>query len=243
MSGPVEGLTFRSDVGVKLIKSMGGDADIIAAARVSTAGAESAEWLERNAAESRGMLNFLMANRHGTPFEHASFTFLIEAPIFVWREFMRHRIGISYNEESGRYKQLAPVFYIPARERALVQEGKPGHYIFVPGTDEQYAVMVASHEFASQFAYEGYRDLLAMGIAKEVARMTLPVNIFSAAYVTMNPRSLMSFLSLRTKDENSFFPSYPQREIEMVAEKMEAIFAELFPITHEVFVLNRRVSP
>jgi thymidylate synthase (FAD) len=85
--------------------------------------------------------------------------------------------------------------------------------------------------------------MLQQGIAKEVAREILPLNIYSSAYVTMNARALMNFLSLRTKDENSHFPSYPQREIEMVAEQYEATFAELMPITHAAFIQNGRVAP
>ncbi|WP_204268146.1 FAD-dependent thymidylate synthase, partial [Escherichia coli] len=66
----------------------------------------------------RGLINYLMRDRHGSPFEHNSMTFYVQAPIFVFREFMRHRIA-SYNEESGRYRELRPVFYVPARERNL----------------------------------------------------------------------------------------------------------------------------
>ena len=78
-----------------------------------------------------------MRDRHGSPFEHNSMTFYVQAPIFVFREFMRHRIA-SYNEESGRYRELRPVFYVPGPERKLIQEGKPGAYVFVDGTPEQY---------------------------------------------------------------------------------------------------------
>ncbi|GAA3042274.1 hypothetical protein GCM10020000_21500 [Streptomyces olivoverticillatus] len=65
-----------------------------------------------------------MRDRHGSPFEHNSMTFFISAPIFVFREFMRHRVGWSYNEESGRYRELEPVFYVPGESRKLVQEGR-----------------------------------------------------------------------------------------------------------------------
>ena len=81
------------------------------------------------------------------------------------------------------------------------------------------------------------------GVAREVARTVLPLSLYSSMYVTMNARSLMAFLSLRTKREGSHFPSFPQREIEMVAEKMETHFAELMPLTYEAFNTNGRVSP
>jgi thymidylate synthase (FAD) len=124
----VTDVRFRSDVSVTLIDSMGSDQRICQAARVSTQGAESYE-----TGEAAGLINFLARERHGSPFEHVLFQWLIEAPIFVWREFMRHRIA-SYNEESGRYKQLEPVFYVPDAERPLVQIGKTGNYEFIPGT-------------------------------------------------------------------------------------------------------------
>ena len=177
-----------------------------------------------------------------SPFEHNSMTFYVQAPIFVFREFMRHRIA-SYNEESGRYRELRPVFYVPARERKLVQEGKPGAYVFVEGTEEQFLVVDEATREACTQAYAAYQRMLDAGVAREVARGVLPVATYSSMYVTLNARSLMNFLSLRTKRDDSTFPSYPQREIEMVAEQMEATWAELMPLTYEAFNANGRVSP
>ena len=177
-----------------------------------------------------------------SPFEHSYFTFYVKAPIFVWREHMRHRIA-SYNEESGRYKVLEPEFYLPARERRLVQVGKTGAYTFEDGTSNQHAVMLAAMRSSCKDAYCAYEFMLENGIAKEVARMTLPVSIYSSAYVTMNARALMNFLSLRKHADDSHFPSYPQREIEMVAEKYESIFSELMPVTYAAFMRNGRVAP
>jgi thymidylate synthase (FAD) len=85
--------------------------------------------------------------------------------------------------------------------------------------------------------------MLDVGVAREVARMVLPVSIYSSAYVTMNARALMNFLSLRRKVDGSQFPSYPQREIELVAERYEEEFARLMPLTHAAFVGNGRVAP
>ena len=169
-------------------------------------------------------------------------TFFVSAPIFVFREFMRHRIA-SYNEESGRYRELSPVFYIPNKSRKLVQTGKTGHYIFVDGTDEQYATTVEAMKDAYRVAYESYQKMLDAGVAREVARAVLPVATYSSMYVTMNARALMNFLSLRTSREGSHFPSYPQREIEMVAEKMEEHFKKLMPLTYEAFEKSGRVAP
>lgn len=235
-------ITFRSDVTVELVRASASDADVVFAARVSTAGEQSLEDVNADPTAASGLINYLMRERHGSPFEHTSMTFFVQAPIFVWREHMRHRIA-SYNEESGRYRQLEPVFYVPNRERALIQVGKTGAYEFLPGTDEQYDLIDDQMKSACAKSYDAYQQMLDAGIAREVARMVLPVSIYSAAYVTMNARALMNFLSLRRKAEGSHFPSYPQREIEMVAERYEDLWAEHMPLTHVSFVKNGRVAP
>ena len=235
-------IVFREDMSVELVKSSASDADVIWAARVSTAGDKSLEDVGSDASKSEGLINYLARERHGSPFEHTSMTFFISAPIFVFREFMRHRIA-SYNEESGRYRELKPVFYIPSKERKLVQIGKAGAYTFVDGTPEQYEITVKSIKETCVLAYENYQKMLDAGVAREVARAVLPVTLYSSMYVTMNARALMNFLSLRTSRDGSHFPSYPQREIEMVAEKMEAEFAKLMPITYGAFEKSGRIAP
>lgn len=234
---------WRSDVTVELVRASASDADVVTAARVSTAGERAEHLRADDPAAHAGLIRFLLRNRHGTPFEHNSMTFLVTAPIFVFREFQRHRVGWSYNEESARYRELEPVFYLPGPRRDLVQVGKAGAYTFEPGTDAQRAVVAAATRGACERAYEAYRQMLEAGVAREVARGVLPVATFSSMYATCNARSLMAFLSLRTKDEASAFPSYPQREIEMVAQAMEEHFATLMPLTHEAFLAARRVGP
>lgn len=235
-------IVFRDDMSVELVKSSASDADVIWAARVSTAGDKSLEDIGADATKSEGLINYLARERHGSPFEHTSMTFFISAPIFVFREFMRHRIA-SYNEESGRYRELKPVFYIPSKERKLVQIGKAGSYTFVDGTEDQFKVTVDAIKETCKLAYTNYQKMLSAGVAREVARAVLPVTLYSSMYVTMNARALMNFLSLRTAREGSHFPSYPQREIEMVAEKMEAEFAKLMPITYGAFQKSGRIAP
>jgi thymidylate synthase (FAD) len=232
-------INFRDDVTVELVKANASDSDVVWAARVSTAGENSLDDVDADPTRSAGLINYLARERHGSPFEHTSMTFFISAPIFVFREFMRHRIA-SYNEESGRYRELRPNFYIPSKERKLVQIGKAGSYTFIDGSDEQYVITVNAIKESCILAYENYKKMLD---AREVARAVLPVGLYSTMYVTMNARALMNFLSLRTSHEGSHFPSYPQREIEMVAEKMEQYFATLMPITHEAFQKSGRVAP
>ncbi|WP_241993050.1 FAD-dependent thymidylate synthase [Cryobacterium frigoriphilum] len=236
---------------VELVRASAHDADVLFAARVSTLGeqtlAHAPEANEPGGVEAehkrdRGLINYLMQGRHGSPFEHNSMTFYVRAPIFVFREFMRHRIA-SYNEESGRYRELGPVFYVPASDRHLVQVGKPGAYDFLPGSAEQTALVQQQTRAAAIHAYESYQRMLEAGIAREVARIVLPLNIYSSMYVTMNARALMNFLSLRTKREGTQFPSFPQREIEMCAEQMEEHFRTLMPLTYDAFNANGRVAP
>jgi thymidylate synthase (FAD) len=205
-------IIFRSDMTVELVKASASDADVIWAARVSTAGEQSLDEIGEDPARSAGLINYLARERHGSPFEHTSMTFFISAPIFVFREFMRHRIA-SYNEESGRYRELSPVFYVPDADRKLIQIGKAGAYTFVDGTKEQLEITEAAMKEAYTLAYKQYQVMLDAGIAREVARAVLPVGLYSSMYVTMNARALMNFLSLRTAREGSHFPSYPQREI------------------------------
>jgi thymidylate synthase (FAD) len=235
-------INFRDDVTVELVKASASDSDVIWAARVSTAGENSLDDVNADPSRSEGLINYLARERHGSPFEHTSMTFFISAPIFVFREFMRHRIA-SYNEESGRYRELRPNFYIPSKERKLVQIGKAGAYTFIDGTEEQYETTVKAIKESCTVAYDNYKKMLDIGVAREVARAVLPVTLYSSMYVTMNARALMNFLSLRTSHEGSHFPSYPQREIEMVAEKMEQHFATLMPLTHGAFQKSGRVAP
>lgn len=235
---------LSSDITVDLIKHSASDMDVVLAAWVSTKGENSnIDVTNIDDTKVSGLIGYLMRERHGSPFEHSTMTFYVKAPIFVMREHMRHRAGFSYNEESGRYKVLAPEFYVPSPDRKLVQVGKTGAYTFEEGTSGQYVMALNAMRRTCNDAYEAYEFMLEQGIAKEVARMALPVSIFSSAYVTMNARSLMNFLSLRQNVPGSHFPSYPQREIEMVAEGYEKHFAELMPITYEAFMRNGRVSP
>jgi thymidylate synthase (FAD) len=237
-----DAVSFRSDMTVELVKHAASDADVLWAARVSTKGEQSLAEIEADPARSAGLINFLMRDRHGTPFEHSSMTFYVQAPIFVFREFMRHRT-FSYNEESGRYRKLQPLFYVPGADRKLVQEGKPGAYVFTDGTEEQHKIATEAIMDSCRQAYAAYLSMLDAGIAREVARTVLPVGIYSSMYATCNARALMNFLSLRTRRPDSAFPSFPQREIEMVAEQMESQWAGLMPLTHAAFEKNGRVCP
>lgn len=235
MSSLVE---MRNYPTVELMDSMGGDSSIAWAARVSTTGAA-----ESSAASDAGLINFLMRDRHGTPFEHNSMTFFVSAPLFVFHEFQRHRAGWSYNEESGRYRELEPVFYVPHPDRPLVQTGKPGAYTFQGGSANQYERMAEEHRRAAITAWARYKDLLRHGIAKEVARNVLPVSIYKSMYATCNLRSLLHFLSLRWAHPRSSVPTFPLAEIQDVAKKLEEGARPLFPLAFEAFDKHGRIAP
>jgi thymidylate synthase (FAD) len=236
-------IIFRSDPSVDLVSHVGSDASVVAAARVSVVGAEAEQYEQADAAEHTGLIRYLMSHRHGTPFEHCSMTFRIEAPIFVFREWHRHRVGWSYNEMSGRYSQLEPVFHVPASDRPLVNVGSSARPVMRPGSPEQYERLKHRMEMTYWRAYTQYLSSLQDGIAKEVAREVLPVGIYSTMYATANARSIMNFLSLRVEDADAAYPSKPQYEIEQAALLLEEHFAEHFPITYAAFVTAGRVAP
>lgn len=227
-------IIYTSEVHADLIQHMGSDDIIANAARVSTGG--KFDDVSRNA----GLIRYLMRKSHGSPFEHNSMTFLVEAPIFVAREFMRHRAGFSYNETSGRYSVLEPKFYVPAGDRPLVNVGSSANPKFEAGTKDQFIEMYRSLEYAYHASWHEYKAMVDEGIGNEVARMVLPLGIMTSFYVTCNARSLMAFLALRTSDAGV---SNPQHEIELVAKKLEEQFAILFPKTYASFNEFGRVAP
>lgn len=241
-------MKFTNDITIKLVQQVGGDQIIVAAAKVSTSGEEALQFVDQDA--NFGLLNYLMKHRHGTPFEHSSLTFFVHAPIFVWREWHRHRIGVSFNEESGRYKTLDPVFYLPPRDRPMfkIDGWKPGRPKFdVLNTnkfeDLKYEKLCDNLKKCYRLCYDSYIENLELDIDPGLARDCLPVGIYSSCWFTCNPRSLMSFLSLRTGNQEAKFLSYPLYEIEVAAKSLEKIFAEGWPLTHKAFCENGRVAP
>lgn len=233
-------IELRDYMTVELIQRVGDDSMIANAALVST-GRDLKDTPEE---KRNGLISYLMKQKHGTPFEHGSLTYRIEAPIFVFREFHRHRIGWSYNEVSGRYSELQPVFWYPKLDRPItpIAGYKPARPQFVP--DENIADNARySLKQIYEKAWVSYQEMLRDRVAKEVARACLPLGIFSSMYATCNPRSLMNFLSLRTHDEEAAHVSYPQKEIEEVARLMESHFSVYWPVTHQAFVNCKRVAP
>lgn len=234
-------INLHEDVDVELVQHVGGDASVVQSARVSLAADNPGADFSAST-EEIGLINYLMREHHGTPFEHNSITFRVRVPIAVAREWHRHRVQ-SYNETSGRYTELAPEFYWPSVERPLVNVGTSAKPQMAPAephvTEETRNILSESY----LRAWDDYQDLLALGIAKEVARLVLPVGIMTTMYATANLRAWMHFIALRTYNEDAVHVSRPQREIEMAAEKIEKILTGLFPVSMESFRKHGRVAP
>ena len=222
-------VTFRSDVTVELVDSMGDEQSIVRAARVSTLGKKAAK------KEAEGLIRWLIKRGHGTPIEAPELAFRFEVPIFVSRQIVKHRIS-TINEESGRYRELEPVFYVPGSDRPVEQIGKTGDYVFVDSAPKnRHARRII--KYVSRICWWGYDTMLKFRISKEVARMILPVNTYSTLYVKMNLRSWLNFIYLRTQR----YGSHAQEEIAYVAEQVRDVIAEKFPTVLDQFEKKQRI--
>lgn len=216
---------------VRLDDFMADDLSVVNSARVSFG-----KRVEEMTSGDDKLINFLMREKHGTPFEHNSIRLHVKAPIFVAREWFRHRVGWSYNEFSARYTQMEAEAFIPEEYDFRTQVGSPGKYVF-----EQLDVELAveAQEVISQSyrnTYGAYSSLLAIGVAKEMARMVLPVGMFTEFYATCNARSLMHFMALRGHET-------AQKEIRTYSDALESMFATIMPVTYECWIRNGKVAP
>ena len=209
---------------------MASDLSVVNGARVSFA-RHKAEMDESD----EGLIRFLMRDKHGTPFEHNAFRFHVRAPLFVAREWFRHRVG-SFNEFSMRYAKASDEFYLPEPEDVRSQVGKPGAYSFESVEPELAEQTREELQAVYDAAYETYTRLVEQGVARELARLVMPMGAYTEFYWTVNARSLMNFVSLRAAET-------AQREIRRYAEACERFFAEKMPVTHSAFVDSGRVAP
>ena len=181
-----------------------------------------------------GLIGYLMREKHGTPFEHNHFKFHVKAPLFVAREWFRHRIGWSYNELSARYSEIPLEAYVPAPENMRTQQGKPGAYTFTQLNNPEEKILRL--KLAYYQAFEHYKALLDDGVAKEIARLVLPEGRYTEFYATTNARALLNFFNLRSA-------STAQWEIQQYSKAMETLFAYHMPLTYNHFVQNGRIAP
>lgn len=217
-----------SEIGVELISCSANDNMVAMAAWVSN-DADSAERLKDQDGVAK-LINFLYREKHMSPFEHGLFTFKVDVPLFVAREWHRHRT-MSYNEVSGRYTEMKPRFWVG--KEARVQKGKMGNYYFEPADDNATAMYIQSNRRMAEAQWTEYQHRLSWGIAKEQAREVLGLNLMTQFYVTVNPRNLMQFLMLRND-------SHALKEIREAAEQIEAVFKEQMPLTYKAFAKYRK---
>lgn len=189
---------------VELIDFIGGDKIIALTARISYMSKSNSD------EEDERLINLLTRLGHESPFEHIVFTFHIKAPIFVARQWMRHRIA-SINERSGRFTEFEEEFYVPDDQRA----------------ENRSKTM----KEAMEKSFEVYRELLSSGVKKEVARMILPLSLYTEWYWTINARSLMNFLNQRAD-------THAQYEIQRYALAVADFFKMTCPVTYNAFVKN-----
>lgn len=203
---------------VRLVDFAGGDQRVVDSARVSFGSVSKGEEKDRK------LLEYLVEHEHFSPFEHSVFQFHIKCPIFVARQWMRHRIA-SYNEISARYTQVKEEFYIPEKFRAQDKSNMQGS---VESDNLDNETMLREYEEAIKFSYETYMRLLKLGAAREMARMVLPVAQYTEYYWTVNARSLINFVKLRSD-------LHAQYEIREYARAITEIFREKMPWTWYAF--------
>jgi thymidylate synthase (FAD) len=203
---------------IRLVDFMGGDEAVVQAARVSFGRGVTHD--ERD----KKLIFYLLANGHETPFEHAVFKFHIKCPIFVARQWFRHRIA-SYNEISGRYAEMKEEFYLPKKLRTQ----KARNYQYEELEEPMNGGLLQKLADSYNAAFKLYQELLEKGVAKEHARIVLPLSLYTQFYWTINSRSLMNFLNLRMEEHAQF-------EIRQYALIISKIFNEKMPWTHEAFM-------
>jgi thymidylate synthase (FAD) len=194
----------------------GNDWTIVEAARVSIGAGRKGE------EQDTRLINYLMAHRHETPLEMADISLVVKCPIFVARQWMRHRMA-SYNEISGRYVELAECFYVPDAFRGSSVSNKQGS-----GVELHNYALHDLYATAMVAARDTYEALLAAGVSREMARMVLPVATYTEFWCRMNLRSALNFISLRNAPD-------AQHEIRIYAEHIEAMIAQFFPVVYEAW--------
>lgn len=204
---------------VRLVDHMGSDLSIVRAARVSY----DAAWRAgENEGSDKRLIDYLWKNRHTTPFEAVELQFEVMAPIFVLRQWHRHRTW-TYNELSGRYRELPETYYLPDPETIGEQStsNKQGRQ---PGGDiEARRAEVETLRAAFEAAFATYRELLAAGWPRELARAVLPLSAYSHMFAKVNLLNLFKFLSLRADP-------HAQYEIRVYAEAMEKLVEPIVPV-------------
>jgi thymidylate synthase (FAD) len=204
---------------VRYIDHFGSDQRIVETARISYKSPSKGE------DQDKRLLHYLYRNRHTSPFEACNISFNIKMPIFCMRQFVRHRT-FRLNEWSGRYSELAEEFYTPDLWRQQDVKNKQGSVVVNAAPPKWHEQNTEIAKAAFSHTYEAYQELLGRGVAKEMARIVLPVSLFTEIYVNVDVHNLMHFLNLRQD-------GHAQSEIREIADGMAEIAEQLFPWTFE----------
>lgn len=227
---------FTDEVSTELWKyDLNPERLVVEAARTSTG--------SKGKSADEGLIRALVRDRHGVPFEHVGFTWRIRVPLFVQQQVLKHRAGVSISQESGRYTEHAPEFYVPSYNRPLGQTGRAMDYNLVHVPDRVHGNARDAMMNVAEKAFYEYTFMIESGVAKEIARSVLPANLMTTAVITMNSRALMHFLSLRRNLEGQAYVSHPQYEIEQLAVQLEATMFDHMPVTLRAFNEFGRVAP
>ena len=203
---------------VRLVDSMGGDISVVRAARVSY----DAEWRAGNDTEGDNkLINYLWKNKHSTPFEAVTLTYEIKAPIFVFRQWHRHRTW-SYNELSARYKELPEEYYIPDVDQITTQS-KDNKQMRTDGKNKFASEIQHQMRQNNKEAFAIYKNMLSQGCPRELARTVLPLATYSHMFGTVNLLNLMKFFTLRSH-------SHAQYEIRVYSDAMLELAKSVAPV-------------
>ncbi len=216
---------------IRLVDYMGDDAAIVQSARVSYGKGT------KSVTEDRGLIRYLMRNRHTSPFEMVEFKFHVKLPIFVARQWIRHRTA-NVNEYSGRYSEMRDEFYLPEPEQIRPQSAlnKQGRAAEAMDRDKAEDIIV-DYQRIQEILFNDYSTLLDTGLARELARINLPLSAYTEWYWKIDLHNLFHFLRLR-------LDSHAQYEIRVYGEEMAKIVKEIVPLAYEAFedyILNRFV--
>lgn len=234
---------FRDDVTVKLMDMMGDEQSIVRRARVSVKGSNSQENVPGTPLDLRdvGLLKRLYKDEHGVPFEGVDFEFYMEAPLFTIQQLIKHRHS-SINQSSGRYSEMNGTFYLPSKDRPLVQVGKTMDYNFSPAEDWQYEANSQMIRTTCETWWHNYNSLLHIGISKEAARFTTPHNLYASLYYKSNLRSILNFLKLRSTWENAKIVKKTKAEKKEIASSLIESLLELVEEDFDKELASERVE-
>ena len=210
---------------IRLVDFMGSDNRVVSSARVSFGGVSKGE------EQDKKLIKYLIEHRHHTPFEHCYFQFHVCCPIYVARQWMRHRWG-SFNEISARYTQVKDEFYIPSVFRGQDIKNRQGSV----AADFDNEALRKLYEESVEASFAAYNKLIQAGVAREMARGVLPVCQYTQFYWSVNARSLLNFLQLRTD-------GHAQYEIRVYADAIAQIFKEKMPWSWEAFEALNKTLP